>query len=348
MLRWLLVLVLAIAPAIARADSTATDRAQVVANQAEKKASALAGQRGQLVQQFQRQTDAIDRLKNEKASWRRDRELRSAMADSADTANQLAAIDKQLAAAQTGVADARRAFASAIDVELAAGATGPRAEALAKLRAQLGGQAHAPKKIVIPDAEIDPLADPEDLDKQAADLKQAEQELARQVQGLDVQAKDLAEVADLRKHHDRAIDMSRRDDDQPFRTAQRNGAEDKGLTQAPTNGGPAGGAGGGGGGAGQGSGSGGGGGGSTGGDTFGNNSSTTSSPAFEAEASVVLGDVLDHATIDGLARASRSGDPAQRAEAAKRAATAVRARLDQLKTKRAAVEARSKALKQKN
>src|SRR5439155_3488523 len=160
-----------------------------------------------------------------------------------------------------------------------------------KLRAQLGAATRAPKKIVIPDAEIDPLADPEDLDKQAADLKEAEQELSRQVQGLDVQAKDLAEVADLRKHHDRAIDMSRRDDDQPSRTAQHSGGEDKGISNPGTQ--STGGAG-----AGSGSGAGTGGGGTD--TTFGADHGT-SSTAFEAEATIVLGDVLDHATIDGLA-----------------------------------------------
>ncbi|MGE5187367.1 MAG: hypothetical protein ACM31C_35215 [Acidobacteriota bacterium] len=302
MSRWWLAVVLALAPAIASAEPTAQQRV-----------AALAVQRAQLVQRFQQETDAIDHLKKEKASWRRDRELRSALAESADTANQLAAVDKQLS----------------------------------QLRAQLG-PVKTPKKIVIPDAEIDPLADPEDLDKQAADLKQAEQELARQVQGLDVQAKELAEVADLRKHHERANDLARRDDDQPFRTAQT-GGETKGLQNgggAASPGTNTGGAG-----AGSGSGAGGGstGGGGTGtGDTFGTDHGSPGSTQFEAEATIVLGDVLDHATIDGLARASRSGDPAQRADAAKRARDAVKARLELLAKKRAAIEARSKALKQKN
>jgi hypothetical protein len=356
MLRWWLTFVLATAPAVAWADSAATDRAQATETAAEQKAGALGTQRAQAMQQFQHQTDAIDRLKKEKASWRRDRELRGALADSADTANQLAALDKQLAAAREAVAKARAQLVQAIDAELAAGATGPRAQMLAKLRAQLGSQTKAPKKIVIPDAEIDPLADPEDLDKQAADLKHAEQELAREVAGLDVQAKELAEVADLRKHHDRAIDMSRRDDDQPFRTAQRSTEDHStsnpavpGGAQGTGAGGGAGGTtgtqGGGGTGAGSGSGAGSSSGGGANDSLFGGDRG--SSGAFEAEATVVLADVLDHATIDGMTRASRSGDPAQRAEAAKRARDAVRTRLDQLAKKRAAVESRAKSLRQK-
>jgi hypothetical protein len=291
MLRWWLLVVLALAPAIASAEPTLPQ-----------KVAAVSAQRAQLVQKFQRETDAVDRLKNEKASWRRDRELRAALAESADTANQLATVDKQLS----------------------------------QLRAQLG-PAKTPKKIVIPDAEIDPLADPEDLDKQAADLRQAEQELAREVSGLDVQAKELAEVADLRKHHERANDLARRDDDQPFRAAQTSGDRTTtgagGATNSPGTQGT---------GAGSGAGTP-----PPSGDSFGGaDHGSPGGTAFEAEATIVLGDVLDHATIDGLARASRSGDPSQRAEAAKKARDAVRARLDVLAKKRAAIEARARALKQ--
>ena len=60
----------------------------------------------------------------------------------------------------------------------------------------------------------------------------------------------------------------------------------------------------------------------------------------------MLGEVIDRSTIEGMMRASRSGDPAQRALAAKQAAGAVAARLEQLKKQRAAIEARAKALKQ--
>jgi hypothetical protein len=344
--RWFrsLVLVLAMAPAVAWAGpSDDTARAQAAMTGAARKVTALTGQRAPLVQKFQSETDAVDRLKKEKASWRRDRELRAELADTADTANQLAALDRQLAAAQGELAGARKALATAVDAEIAAGASAERAAQLAKLRAQLGTGGRAPKKIVIPDAEIDPLADPEDLDKQAADLRQAEQELAGEVKGLDKQATELADVADLRKHHERAIDMSRRDDDQPLRTQQRAESTTAGVN-TPTGGGAGGGASSPPPGAGGGSGSGGGTGGGQ--DSFGGSDRTpTASTAFESEASIVLGDVLDHATIDGLARASRSGDPAQRAEAAKKARDAVRARLDQLAKKRAAIEARARQLR---
>jgi cell division protein FtsB len=57
--------------------------------------------------------------------------------------------------------------------------------------------------------------------------------------------------------------------------------------------------------------------------------------------------VIDRSTIDGLVRASRSGDPKQRAEAAKQARDAVAKRLEQLKKKRAMIEARAKQLRGK-
>jgi recombinational DNA repair ATPase RecF len=81
------------------------------------------------------------------------------MADSADTANQLTALDKQLTDAQAALATARTKLVQAIDAELAAGTVDPRASELGALRSHLKAQLRPPKKIVIPNTEIDPLAD---------------------------------------------------------------------------------------------------------------------------------------------------------------------------------------------
>ena len=54
---------------------------------------------------------------------------------------------------------------------------------------------------------------------------------------------------------------------------------------------------------------------------------------------------LDKTTIEGMLRASRSGDPRQRAEAARRARDAVARRLEQLRKKRALIEARARQLR---
>ena len=62
---------------------------------------------------------------------------------------------------------------------------------------------------------------------------------------------------------------------------------------------------------------------------------------------MVLSGVVDSATIDTLTRAQRSGDPAQRAAAAKKTRDAVAGRLEQLRKKRAEIEALVKSRKSK-
>jgi recombinational DNA repair ATPase RecF len=150
-----------VASTTAWADPSATDRAHTAEMAAEQRMSQLAAQRSQLTARYQDELSAIDRLKKQRASWRRDRELNTAQADAKDTADKLAVLDKQIASAQQTVAGARAAVIAAIDAELPT-ATGPRAQALAKLRAQLAPP-KVVKKIVIPDASIDPLADPDEL-----------------------------------------------------------------------------------------------------------------------------------------------------------------------------------------
>ena len=335
---WVICVLLVTVPTVAWAQSAPTVAStQATVTSAEQKLVTLSNQRVELRRRYDDQLAAIDRLKKQKASWRRDRELNTAQADAKDTGDKLAALDKQLATAQGQLATARTAAVKAIDAEAPA-ATGARAQQLAKLRAQLA-PAKVVKKIVIPDATIDPLADPDELDHQAAAIKDSEAALARQVKDLESQADELEHVAEIRKQHERAGEIALREDDQPHRNAQA--SQDKTLgDHSPTAGSPTGGAGG----AGQTNGAGGGGTttGTTGGDTF---TPGDRGAGYEAEASQVLGEVIDRSTIEGMMRASRSGDPAQRAQAAKQARDAVAARLEQLKKQRAAIEARARALK---
>lgn len=327
----------AVVSTTAWADSAQTDRAASAEVAAEQRVAQLTTQRAQLQTRYQDELTAVDKLKKQKASWRRDRELNTAQADAKDTADKLAALDKQLAAAQVTVTSARTAAVKAIDAEVPT-AAGPRAATLAKLRAQLA-PAKVYKKIVIPDGTLDPLADPDELEHQAAALAASEDALARQVKVLESQATELDHVAEIRKQHERAGDLAMREDDQPHRNAQSSsskGTQDTLGAAAPTAGGAAGGTGGGA--------SNGHEGGTTGGDTF----TGDRGAGYESEASFVLGEVIDRSTIEGMMRASRSGDPAQRALAAKQAADAVAARLAQLKKQRAAIEARAKALKQQH
>jgi hypothetical protein len=181
---------------------------------------------------------------------------------------------------------------------------------------------------VIPDLEIDPLADPEELEQQAAELLRAEQELQRQAIGLDKQAKDLDEVSKVRKAHERASDLAKRDDDQPQRSARDSASRGTVTAGANEDSAPAPG--------GEGNN---GGGGSPPPDGLGD----VQTPMFESDVTVVLQNVIDATTIETLTKASRSGDPAQRAIAAKRARDAVNMRLEQLRKKRAEIEAAARA-----
>jgi hypothetical protein len=332
MSRWWIVLVLVVAPAIASAQSsptTVTEKAQYDSHQLERRVTALTANRNALAKQYEDQLKAVDRLKQQRVSWRRDRELKDALADAQGTATKLASAAADLGRATAQLAAQRRALAKAIDDELATATVPARIAELAKWKAQLAPP--APKKnlqkIVIPDLEIDPLADPEELEQQAADLARAEQELARQAVGLDEQARELDEVAKVRKAHERSNDLARRDDDQPQRSARESasrgtlgagGAEDS----APE----------------PGAGGGNGGGPQPPGDGLGEQS-----PMFESDATVVLSNVIDATTIDTLTKASRSGDPAQRAQAAKRARDAVNMRREQIRKKRMEIEAAAKA-----
>ncbi|HEX7704771.1 MAG TPA: hypothetical protein VF403_28720 [Kofleriaceae bacterium] len=332
----LICLLLVTAPVTAWAElAQQTAQAQTTVSTDETKVTQLSAQRTKTAQRYQDQLGAVDRLKKQKASWRRDRELRDSLADSADAANQLTTLDTQLAAAIRTLAQARQDLVAAIDREKPT-ATGARATQLDQLRTQVTAMLPnfglAPKKIVLPDAEVDPLADPEELDQQAQAIAETEKQLANQVAGLDSQATDLAHIADLHKHHDRANEMMLNDDDQPHRNVQHSSGKEAGPadTLTPTGGTDTGG---------TGTQTGGGAGG-----TFNGASGST----FETEATFVLGEVIDHSTIDSLTRAQRSGDPAKRAEAARLARDAVSQRLDQLKKKRAQIEARAKQLRAKH
>ena len=350
MLRWWLIFVLATAPAVAWGQSAAqTEQAVRQVAAADGKVQSLNRQRADLVAKLQSQLAEVEALKSQKASWARNRELNSKQAEAKDTGDAIGALDKQLAAARDQLVNARRAELAAIDAELAAGATGARQAQLQKARALIAASQKTPKKIAMPSSEIDPSADADELEHQAAQLLKTESALQDEEKSLDQQASDLAEAAEVRKHHERANTLAQRDDDVPHRANQtstttggaagtKGGADQQPApTGSPGNG--------------AGSGSGGGTGSTLSGpDHSGTNTesfggSDRAGGSFESEVAIVLGDVVDQATIDGLARASRSGDPAQRAEAARKTRDAVRAKLEQLKKKRALIEARAKQLR---
>jgi hypothetical protein len=324
MSQWLLVLVVTVASATAVADSrpapqpvAATSIAESAARSAEHQVAQLAVYRASLARRYKDELEQIDRLKNQRASWRRDRELRDNLSDSLETANQLSAATRDLERAKLGLASARRSYLNAIDVELGTGPTPARAQQLSWARAQLVPQLNdAPRRIVIPDFDVDPLADPEELDQRAAELRAVEEELSRQLLGLKAQAEELDHLALLRKQHDRAGDLFNRDDEEPHRSTGR-----------PADGG--------------GSDEGGGGGRQP-------SSSLTGLPSFENIVPIVLVDVIDASTINSVAAAQRSGDPALRAAAAHQAHDAVARRFDEVKNHRLEIEARARQLRSKS
>jgi hypothetical protein len=336
MLRWVLVLVLVMASAIAQAQTvppSVVDQAQTREGELDRAYHQQLNEQHRLQAQFADQTSAIDKMKQRRRSWANDRELNTTQADANETAQRLAAVAQDLKATADKLATARKALIDAIDVELAGNPAADRRQALTATRARIAPQvAAAPHKIVVPNSDIDPTADPEDLERQAAALKQTDDELARQQAGLATQAKDLDDVAKTRKEHDRAQDVAYRDDDQSHRTTTTSHGNP--TTQAPVAGG---GAGGGNGQVGLGGG--------TGSPT---NTATNPSAGNDrglSDATVVLADVVDASTIQQLRRAQSSNDPGQRAIAAKQAEAAVAARREQLRKKREAIEARAKQLR---
>jgi len=323
-MRSVILVVLLVASATAWASPADTDQAQEREATTERRVTELTAQQKAQSQRYEGELQAIDKLKQQRVSWRRNRELGDNLAASLETANQLAATTRELATAQDAVGNTRKALIDAIDTEV--GATGPRADRLAQLRGQLAPAANRAHKIVIPDAQVDPLADPEELDQQAAALRQSETQLSVQVAGLEAQGKELDHMVLLRKQHERAVELGTRDDDQSHRntTHATNGqAGDAAPTSigTPTGGGTGSGAG---------------------------ANSDHSPSGFESEASIVLADVVDAPTIDSLARAQRSGNPQERAAAVKKTRDAVAARLDHLRQQRAQIEARAKTLRQKH
>jgi len=329
MYRWLLILTLSTASTAAsgqavqpQAQQAATDRAATGARDAEARVVRLAARRAELAQRYQEELDAIDRLKNQRASWRRDRELRDSLSTSLETANQLSAATRELEAAKTALATARRAYLGAIAGELGAGPPAPRTVELSRARSVLAAQVKdAPRRIVIPDLDVDPLADPEELDQRAAELRASEDELARQLVGLDSQAGELERLALLRKQHERAGEIFNRDDDQPHRNTTRKAGD---PAVAPDDGT------------------------SSGWDSTHLPTAPGTTPStFDTYVPVVLADVIDASTINSFAAAQRSGDPAQRAEAARKARDAVAGRLEQVKKRRTEIEARAQRLRGK-
>lgn len=286
-------------------------------NNLRREASDLEKRRADLTRKYQTELAAVDRLKKQRPSWRRDRQLREALARTLDTATQL---DK-LAAGERAVQTRRNAVAdqarTRIDREWSS-ASEARRQQLAQHRRAIGTQRVAEKRIVLPDTEIDPLADPEELEQQAAVLRQVEDDLARKVAQLERQVASLQKTSALRREHARAGELIASNDGEPQRQASSSGGrvasdEDTGAAAGPPQDGPQTGVG------------------------------PSSDFAPEAVAAVLAG-VVDSATADALRGMAHTKDPATQTSAVRRARDQVAARLGHLRAKRAAIEERARQL----
>ncbi len=271
---------------------------------------------------------AVDELKKQRAGFRRDRDLRDKLAASLELAKALATANQRVLAAQAGVDKTNRLLVAgrldAINRELSqVGLPDARRLALLAERDRAAAPSAPVKKIVVPSLEIDPLADPEELEAQAAALRQSEVEIGRQLEGLAKQETVALRAEELRRNHARALEVTNRDDDQPRRGDQQARStrtiNDENSAVPQTGNPPTGDLG-----------------------TLGN---PTASPTLN-DFGVVLADLVDKKQLAALRGAARSDDPAMRAAVAKATRTAVQARLEMLRTKRAEIEARAKVLRQ--
>lgn len=308
----------------ATSERAQTDRvaSQVVAT--ESQTSTLRKRKAGLLNRYESQLKEIDRLKRRRASWRRDRMLRKQLAESHNTARALATLDKQLRALKARVRSLRQRLIASANRELASSPSSARRSRLVawrdRARRKLRPRA---KKIILPDSSVDPLADPEDLDEQAARMAQAERRLARELTTLKRRSERFRRMARLRRLRARAAQLRRLDTNRPRRVTGRVGSGDRnqgaGLSEtSDNNGSPA------------------------------PDDGFAGDPSLdEANPVVVLANVVSSRTLDALRRAQSSNDPAVKAAAAERARKQVKARLERLRKQRLRVMKRSRSLRRR-
>lgn len=155
---------------------------------------------------YAKQTADVVRLKKQRSSWRRDRELETALASSLEGAKALEAAQRAHTSQKRLVDTERAALLAAIKRELPLAGDDARRRLLAW---QMAVAPSAPqRRIVLPDLSLDPYADPEDLLQQAAEIRQTEIELAREIALLESQAKRWAALAELRETEQRSSSVA--------------------------------------------------------------------------------------------------------------------------------------------
>lgn len=287
---------------------------------------------------YNSQLAEVDRLKRARASWRRDRELREQKARSQKTAVALQKLETKLRSQHAVVVKQRKHLATAIGRELQAGPDSARraflSAALKRARASLR---KSPRKIQIPDLELDEFADPEELLEQISLIERAEAELARQEKFLSRRADHYSHMDALRSKHVRAGELGAFDDDNVRRTTGRvgsdgrksaSGDQDDGagaLNDSASSPSPS----------------------EDPGDIGGNDSGFGGDDSGFAAASIVLADVVDPGTQSALRRAGRSTSPRAKAKVARQAHEQVKARLERLRASKGRIKGHLKRLRRR-
>lgn len=307
----------------ASSDRVQTDRlaAQVLA--AETRGTTLLAEKKQLLNRYERQLQEVDRLKRRRASWRRDRLLRKQLADSHRIARKLGGLDKRLRTLQKRIRSLRGKLLASATTELGKSPTRPRRARLIawRDRARLFLRPRS-KRIILPDSTVDPLADPEDLEEQATQLRQTEKRLAREIANLKSRAQRFRRMVRLRRLRARASMLRRIEPNRPRRSTARLSADRNQAT----------------GGAGAGLSS--------------EDSSPTpnddfSDPSAGSNLVVVLANVVNSAALTALRRARTSNDPLFKARAADSARKQVKARLERLRAQRKRIRRRARSLRRR-
>ncbi len=284
----------------------------------QKRLSAVRAEKAALRSVYNKQLGEVDKLKRSRASWRRDRKLRDQKARSQKTAVALKKVDGKLRSELARVSKARKSLALAIDKELNHSPNRARQSYLSSMLAKVRvGLRKAPKKISMPELELDEYADPEELLEQIALIERAEKKLATEQRLLSRRAAHFDRMEALRSKRNRSDalgafdsdgvrrstghlgDKAGRDSSQGTGAGGLDGAADAESGNEPSPSPPQ-------------------------GDDF------SDADSFQA-ASVVLADVVDSGTQDALRRAHRSKSPKTKALAAKRAHGQVKARLSRLR-----------------
>lgn len=313
--------------AVQLARATETDRAASELARLQRRRAHQVAEKRELERRYEAQLRDLDRLKRSKATWRRDRQVRSSQAESQATAARLSRVDAELRSIDSLLRPQRQALLAAIDRELAVQPTALRRALLGRMRGQVVAALQPRvRKILVPDDTLDELADPEDLAEQIALIQQVEEELRRERESLRQREERYTRMARLREQRDRASQMGELEEDVVRRTAGRSpgpvgaggGSRSEDDPAEPTSDGP--------------------GGGDTLGDGPGFGSAGPPEDGGFEQSSILLADVVDSSTVDALRRAGRSSSPKARAEAAARARMQVEARLSRFERSRALIQ----------